>query len=477
MNASLDSVFYPNSVAIVGASPGKSGQLFLDSVLTSNFKGRVYPVNSTGQEISGLTAYANVRDIPGPVDYVVCCIPAPAVPQLIKDCAEKGVTAVSIFTAGFSESGTAEGRELEAEVSRLAKAGGVRVIGPNCLGVYSPKIGLAFASDFSPDSGRVALICQSGGNFAYLTRAAAYRGVRYSKAISYGNACDINECDLLEYFSEDAETDIVGVYMEGVKDGPRFSRALRELAAVKPVAVLKGGHSQAGAKTAASHTGSLAGSDQVWDELLQQTGAIRVYSLEEMVDMLVTLSLLPDLRGRRICILGGGGGASVLATDDWADYGFVLPPLPEVVREELRSSVPTEAGLILDNPLDLSGFAYNDGFYDLARRLIAYEGFVDLSVLHVSLGMAFWSSASSFGDQIDAFRDALIKIGSEIDRPLAVAMQYSITGWDWQKGIEDIQKGCAKVGLPVYHSMSSAARAVDRLLRYHERQAARVEQG
>ncbi|MFC1999374.1 acetate--CoA ligase family protein [Chloroflexota bacterium] len=477
MNASLDSVFYPKSLAIVGASPGKSGQLFLNSVLASNFKGRVYPINSTGQEISGLTAYVNIKDVPGSVDYVVCCIPSPAVPQLIRDCAEKGVRAVSIFTAGFSEIGTEEGRELEKEISRLAKAGGVRIIGPNCLGVYSPKIGLAFASDFPLDSGRVALICQSGGNFAYLSRAAAYRGVRYSKAISYGNACDINECDLLEYFCGDDETDIIGVYIEGVKEGRRFSRALRELARVKPVVVLKGGHSEAGVRTAASHTGSLAGSDQVWDELLRQTGAIRVYSLEEMVDMLVTLSFLPDVRGRKVCILGGGGGASVLATDDWADYGFVLPPLPAVVRDEIRSSVPTEAGLILGNPLDLSGFAYSDSFYDLTRRLIAHEGFVDLSVLHIGLGMAFWFSAETFGDEIDAFRDAMMRIGNGTHRPLAVVMQYSVTGWDWQKGVEDIQKGCAAAGLPVYHSMSSAARAIDRLLRYHEKQAAAGDSG
>ena len=471
MMPSLDSLFRPESVAIVGASPGKSGQMFLDSVLSSDFKGKVHAVNSAAQEVSGLAGYRSLLDIPGKVDYVVCCAPAPAVPQLVRDCAEKNVTAMAVFTAGFAESGTDRGKELEAEVSRLARASGVRVIGPNCLGIYSPGIGLAFASDFPLERGRVGLMCQSGGNFAYLVRAAAYRGVRFSKAISYGNACDVNECDLLEYFLEDEETDAVAVYMEGTKGGKRLSQALRSLAAKKPVVVLKGGHSPAGARTAASHTGSLAGSDQVWDELLHQSGAIRVYSLEETVDMLVTLSFLPGVQGRKVCVLGGGGGASVLATDDWADYGFGLPPLPEVLRNELRSTVPTEAGLILGNPLDLSGLAYSDGFYNLSRKLVAMEGFVDLSVVHISLGMAFWSSASSFGEQIDAFRDAMIKIAGYSDRPLAVVMQYSVTGWDWQKGVEDIQRGCAAAGLPVYHSMSGAAKAVDRFLRYREAEA------
>ena len=239
MSASLDSLFYPTSVAIVGASPGKPGQLFLDSVMASDFGGNVYPINPRGEEVSGLTAYANVKDVPGTIDYVVCCIPAAAVPQLIRDCAAKGTKAVAIFTAGFSESETEEGKRLEMEISRLAHASGVRIIGPNCLGVYSPKVGLSFTSDFPKESGRVAFVCQSGGNSTYAIRAAAYRGVRFSKAISYGNACDINECELLEYFAQDAETEVVAVYIEGVKDGRRFCRSLRELSQVKPVVVLK----------------------------------------------------------------------------------------------------------------------------------------------------------------------------------------------------------------------------------------------
>jgi len=464
----LGSIFNPTSVAVAGASPGKAGQLFLDSVLASGFEGNVYALNPKGAEVSGLSAYANVKDIPGSVDYLICCIPAPGVPQLIRDCAAKGVKVVSIFTAGFSESGTEEGKQLEGEISRLAQTTGVRVIGPNCLGVYSPKVRLSFTSDFPKERGRLALICQSGGNTVYLVRAAAHRGVRFSKVISYGNACDIDESELLEYFTQDTETGIVAVYIEGVKDGRRFYQALRELSRVKPVVVLKGGYTEAGVGIAASHTGALAGSDQVWDELLQQVGAIRVYSLEEMVDVLVTFSLLPIPQGRRVGIFGGGGGASVLATDDWAKHGFVLPLLPQVIREEIRSLVTTEAGLILSNPVDLSSFAYSEGFYNLVRRLLAYEGFIDLSVIHIGFGQAAWFSASNFEAQIDLFRDAVMKINREIDKPLALVMQYLITGWDWQKAIEDLQQGCTEIGLPVYYSMASAAQAIDRLLSYHE---------
>lgn len=466
---SLDVIFHPESVAVVGASPGKSGQLFLDSILACNFPGKVHAVNSRGEDISGLKAYTSLGDIPGTIDYVVCCIPAPAVPQLVRDCAAKDVKALSVFTAGFSEIGTPEGKRLEEEVARLARETGVRVIGPNCLGVYSPRARFSYTSDFPNDGGEVAFICQSGGNSVYTTRAAVYRGVRFSKVISYGNACDVNECELLEYLATDDETRVVAVYIEGVKDGPRFCRALRRVASIKPVVVLKGGYTTAGAHAAASHTGSLAGSDQVWDRLLHQTGAIRVYSLEELVDMLVTISLLPVPQGRRVGIFGGGGGASVLGTDDWAKFGFGLPPLPAPIMEELRQSVPTEAGLILHNPIDLSSFAYSERFYDLIKKLLTYEGFVDLSIIHIGFGQAAWFSTSVFDAEINFFRDAVTRIRSEIDRPLALVMQYLITGWDWQKGIEDLQRGCADAGIPVYYSMASAARAVDRLLRYYER--------
>ena len=473
----LESIFNPTSVAVAGASPGKAGQLFLDSVLASGFKGNVYALNPKGAEVSGLRAYANVKDIPGPVDYVICCIPAPGVPQLIRDCAAKGVKAISIFTAGFSESGTEEGKQLEREISRLAQTTGVRVIGPNCLGLYSPKVGLSFASDFPREVGRVALVGQSGGNTSYLIRASAQRGVHFSKAISYGNACNIDESDLLEYLGQDADTEVVAVYIEGVKDGSRFYRVLRELSKVKPVLVLKGGYTQAGGEIAASHTGSLAGSGEVWDRLLQQAGAIRIYSLEEMVDVLVTFSLLPLPRGRRMGVFGGGGGASVLATDELTTAGFTIPTLPQELKEELAGLFGNTAGMILKNPIDLSMVGYGQGFYDLVKRLLTYgeDEWIDFALVHAGFGQAAWFSASAFETEIDLFRNFITKVYGEVDKPLALVLQFLITNWDWQKAL-DLQRDCSEAGMPVYHSMAGAAKAIDRFLRYHEkRQAAARE--
>ncbi|MFC1999373.1 CoA-binding protein [Chloroflexota bacterium] len=464
----MDQIFNPTSVAIAGASAGKRGEQFLESLIKCGFQGKIYPINPRGEPISGLEAYTDIESVPGPIDYVICCIPAPAVPGLIRDCAAKGVKAVAMFTAGYSESGTEEGRQREAEISRLARETGVRIIGPNCLGLYTPGVGLAFGYPLPAEGGRAAFMCQSGGNTGHVIRAAAQRGVRFSKAISFGNACDINESELIEYFAQDRETDVVAMYIEGVKDGPRFFRALRELARSKPVVVHKGGYTPSGAGAAASHTGSLAGSNRVWDELLRQTGAIRVYSLDELADMLVTFTNLRPPRGRRVGLFGGGGGATVVATDDWDRAGFALPPLPQVLKEEISGVVTNDTGLILSNPLDLSSFAYTEDFYRVIKRLSTYDGFVDLSVVHVGFAQMAWVSIATYGAMIDYLRDAFIRIHHEIDRPLALVAQYLVNSWDWRKALEDLQEPCSEVGIPVYYSMGTAARAIDRFMQYQE---------
>jgi len=464
----MDRIFNPASVAVVGASPGKSGQEFLEGLIGYGFEGRIYPINSRGEEVCGQPAYSDIKDVPGPIDYVVCCAPAPAVPGLIRDCAAKGVRAIGLFTAGFSESGSEEGSRLEAEIAHLARSVGVRLIGPNCLGIYNPKLRLTFGYPHPQGVGRVAFMCQSGGNTSYIIRAVGQRGVRFSKAISFGNACDINDGELMEYFAQDPETDVIAAYIEGVRDGPRFRRAVMRAAAAKPVIVHKGGYTPAGAGAAASHTGSLAGSDRVWDELLEAAGAIRVHSLEDLVDMIVTFSLLRPPQGRRVALFGGGGGATVVATDDWDRSGFTLPPIPHAVRKDISGMVTSEAGLILTNPLDLSSFAYSDDFYGLVRRLCQDTAFADLSVIHIGFAQMAWFSETNYSLVVDGLREAAMRMYPEMDRPLALAVQYLVTTWDWQKALQDLQEPCSEVGIPVYYSMASAARAIDRFMRYRE---------
>jgi acyl-CoA synthetase (NDP forming) len=208
------------------------------------------------------------------VDYVISTVPAKAAPGLIAECARKGVKAVHFCTAGFSETGEEEGLRLEPQLAALSKKTGIRIIGPNCMGIYCPASRLSFNTDFPKESGPVGLISQSGGNTESLIRRVVPRGVRFSKAISYGNACDLNESDFLEYLAGDPETEIIGLYIEGVKDGERFPQILRKAAEKKPVILLKGGITEGGARAALSHTGSLAGSEVIWRSLCNQLGVI-----------------------------------------------------------------------------------------------------------------------------------------------------------------------------------------------------------
>jgi acyl-CoA synthetase (NDP forming) len=455
----LEAVFKPSSVAIAGVGPVTAGKWYLESLIESGFKGGLYPVHPDGGEMSGLRIYTSVKDIPESVDYVICCIPARFVPQLIKECADKRAKAVSLFTSGFSETGTDEGRQLEAEIVRLARVSGTRLIGPNCMGVYNPRVGFSFVTDFPKEAGGVSLVCQSGGNTIYFVRLAAERGIRFSKVISYGNACDVDESDLFEYLAEDAETDLVAAYIEGVKDGKRFRQVLSRLASRKPVVVLKGGATRFGARTAASHTGSLSGSDQAWTTLLEQNGAIRVHTLEELVDMAVTFRFLSVPRGGRVAMVGGGGGASVLATDACAANGFSLPAIPRSLSQKIRGFLDTDAGLILSNPIELNMFP--EATYGVSRHLLADEGF-HLMLANCVFGQHPWSV---FDVWFDFFCDTILKVHEEIDKPIAVVLDSDLTN---QIGrLAALRQRYCAAGIPVYYSMSNACKAIDRFMNYH----------
>lgn len=468
-NMDLDRVFHPKSVAIAGVSTDEAAigiaRNYLEAFLRYDFGGRVYPVNRKGGEIRGLRAYPSIKDIPDEVDYVVSCVPAASVPQLVKDCAAKGVKAVQFFTAGFSESDTAEGRRLEAEICDLAREGGVRLIGPNCVGIYCPAGKLSFAPHFPMESGEVAFICQSGGNAVYFTQLCAQRGIRFSKVISYGNACDVNASELLEYLTADPETKIIAAYIEGLEDGKRFRKALKEAAAVKPVILMKGGLTEAGARAAASHTGVLAGSAEVWKGLLQQEGIILVPTLEDLVDMVVTFLYLPVPRGRRLGTIGIGGGATVVATDIYVSTGLVLPPLPQEMQQKLRDLVQDEAGISLNNPVDLSDQTFGPALYPGLRALADYDG-IDTLIFHLPLGITPMNPSMP-EEGAAAFLDSVIRVHNENSKPIAVVLNYITTSESWETAFR-CQRKCHQAGVPTYLSMESAAKALDRFLHYHE---------
>ncbi|KKL54964.1 hypothetical protein LCGC14_2260160 [marine sediment metagenome] len=296
--ALIEAIFHPRSIAVVGASanPNAPGYDYVSSLQKFGFPGDLYPVNPRAEEILGLPAFPSLRDVPGQVDYVISCIPATAVLELVDDCAAKGARALQLFTARFSETGREEDAELERRLSQRAREAGVRIIGPNCMGLLYPRQGISFRADMPRQPGNVGFLSQSGNLLFELTYLAGPRGLRFSKAVSYGNGLDLNEADFLDYFAQDAESAVVGAYVEGVRDGRRFLAALKRAAARKPVVVLKGGRTAAGGRAAASHTAALAGRHAVWTAAVTQAGAISVDTVEELIDMLIAFAYMRPAR-------------------------------------------------------------------------------------------------------------------------------------------------------------------------------------
>jgi acyl-CoA synthetase (NDP forming) len=288
-------------------------------------------------------------------------VPAAVVPQLVDDCVAKGVRSIHFFTAGFSETGDADRADLERQVLGKLKAAGIRVIGPNCMGLYVPGVGLAFMGQFPKEAGNVFLLSQSGANAGDIVGGLARRGVRFSKVVSYGNGADLDAQDFLDYAAWDPQTEVVTAYIEGVKNGRAVFEALKRCAAVKPTIVLKGGLSAAGARAANSHTGSLAGSVDVFEAACRQAGAIRAENMDELHDLVVAMTTdLRRVRGRGVALVGGGGGFAVLSADAIAANGLDTPPLPEETQERLREFIPI-AGTSVRNPVDTNMMGGPDG--------------------------------------------------------------------------------------------------------------------
>ena len=462
----LEHIFHPRSVAVVGASnnPSNMGYGYIRWLMKLNFKGEIYPINPNSDEVLGIRAYPNIRDAPPPVDYVISNIPAHLAPQLAEDCVAIGARVLQLFTAGFSETGEEEGVRLERELADIARKGNLRVIGPNCLGVYCPKTGLAFSGvDFPGESGPVAFISQSGGNAGELTSIGCLRGIRFSKVISYGNACDLNETDLMDYLARDPDTEIIAAYIEGVKNGPGFIEALREATRTKPVIMLKGGRTECGIRAVASHTGSLAGASTTWNALCKQFGVIQVNNLDELVDLLLAFLYLPVPKGRNVGIIGIGGGASVQAADDCNAVGLFAPPFPQETKAELKKFTP-KAGTSITNPVDsLMMFSPEECYKTIEITAACPQ--IDLLILYTLLD---WPLRQPKGlNMVDAVMDSMIRAGKAIEKPMAIVLNTSGVLPAWQ-GFLHLQGKCLSAGFPVFHSVGGAALALSRFIQYHE---------
>lgn len=369
----IDPFFNPKSVALVGASTDyrKLGNSILMNLLTSEID--VFPITRSRDRVLGVQAYSSLSDLPQPVDLVIVAVAAKYCPPLIPEIRKAGASNAVIISGGFSEAG-AEGRELERNLEESAKSAGVRIIGPNCVGVSNTRL---FNGTFTmmPERGNIAFVSQSGalgGMIIYTTRA---KRIGMSKFASIGNSVDVGFVEILDYFREDTKSSVIAAYLEGVKEGRELFKSLRNAANVKPVVILKGGRSEEGGRATLSHTGSLAGSNQIFDGMIHQAGCISAPTLDTLFEICKLFDYQPLPKGKRIGIISNTGGAGVLATDAASESGLIIAHLADKTKQELRQVLPPMAST--NNPIDVVASGGRRE-YRIATELLLKDSNVDI---------------------------------------------------------------------------------------------------
>ncbi|MGC9325713.1 MAG: acetate--CoA ligase family protein [Desulfomonilia bacterium] len=473
---SFERIFHPESIAIMGVSEKWNlfGNGVLDSHLEIGFPGTIYPVNSRGGQYRDLKIYTTLDEIPEPVDFAIIAVPADAVPPALEQCRQKGVAGAEVLSAGFSETGTAEGASLEREIQEIA-ARGIRVIGPNCFGIYCPESGLTMlpGADFSREKGPVAFTSQSGGMSADFAQIGKWMGVRFSKVISFGNGADLRENELLNYFGQDPETKIITMYIEGVKEGREFLEVLKQASREKPVIINKGGLSEAGSRAVESHTASLGGSRVIWESVLRQAGAIQVGDLWELAQAALAFSMLPIREYRGITFAGAGGAFGVSAGDSAERFGMELPLLDSEISEKIMEVLP-RPGSSARNPIDAANpftgpQAYREAFLQAAK-----DPRVDIQVL-IQLLHHYKSLALGFGlpvKDVVPFREFAEVCREVVDitgKPILLVLPDYKQGqdsMDIEAIIRETRDVFLKHGIPVYSDIDEALRSVSHVSRY-----------
>jgi len=378
----MKQIFEPRSVAVIGASNNikKWGCIIFGNLLLGEFRGELYPVNPTEPEIMGFKTYRRLAEIGRPVDLAVIVTPAHTVKEIVKECVDARVAAGIIITSGFRETGE-EGKKLEEEILSLAREGGMRIVGPNTMGIFSaPASLLALMGPLRLPPGEVALISQSGNLGVQIVRWGSALGIKFRAFVSTGNQGDLSSMDYLRYFSKDPGTRAILLYIEGIDRGSLFLETLRETTKTKPVVIMKGGKTRTGLKAAGSHTGALAGDRFIIDSALKQSGAILVNDTEEFLDLACAILHVPPPKGNRMAILTRGGGWGVVAADRCEDSGLAIPPLTDAMKGELDRFLPPYWSHA--NPVDMVATlrveAYNDCLKLLARSP-DFDGLMALS--------------------------------------------------------------------------------------------------
>jgi len=441
---SLESILNARSVAVVGASnePHKFGYMTLDSILRGGYEGKLYAVNPKGGKILGRKAYPSLSEVPGTIDVVIIVVPAKLVPTVLRDAAAKGAKGAIIQSAGFREAGRLD---LEEEILAISREYGIRLMGPNIQGInYLPNRLCAMFFPVIKTKGPLAIVSQSGSVTAALSEWAERDGLGISAAINLGNQVDLCEADYIDFFTEDDNTNVIVMYLEGIRDGGRFLAALERASCKKPVAVLKSGRTDAGAKSAASHTGSMAGSYEVFCAACRQYGAVVMDDLMTLYDVAKALAGLKTPKGKRLVTISTSGGAGTLSSDEAESRDLNVPPLPVELKDELgRLDLSPLAHI--SNPLDLAGITA-DHFLQ-ASRLVDHHDAADIILI-------------SFADPVVGGIKVIKTLKTDIKASLAVS--YMGGGEEEIKGGLEIQK----IGVPVFPTPERAIRGIAAAVQY-----------
>jgi len=453
----LDKAFNPQCLVVVGGNPRG---LWLRDV--SNFEGKLYsvqvnPETAKAIEASGIKNYASLLDVPEPIDLVIVSAPREAALKILEDCIRKEVAAVHFFTAGFSETDTEEGIRLERLLTERAKQANLHLIGPNCMGIYNPEIGLGqIVWPYTGFAAPIVFISQSGTHATTFGQQAHLQGIDINKAVSFGNGIVLDSPDYLEYFGQVPEIKVIGMYLEGVKDGRRFLKVLKEVSARKPVVIWKGGRTEEGERAIASHTGSLAVSQAIWDAAVRQCGAVKVSSMEELIDTLKALLYLPPVRGDRLGIAGGSGGQSVAIADVFAEAGLKVPLLTHESYDELATFL-TLIGGGYRNPIDTGNF-HNLREIKHIMEVLERDANTDNLVL---LTGARWGMLETPKSDIDLMGN----IRQKSSKPMMAIVSFSTP--EEMQSAREATKQFQERGVPAFPSMERGARALRNALDYY----------
>jgi acyl-CoA synthetase (NDP forming) len=460
-STSFDALFAPATIAVVGASATSvaGGNRFIRHLKDFGYGGRIFPIHPSATEIEGMAAFYTVSAVPEPIDYAYVAVAAPQVPALIRSFAGR-VRIAQVMSSGFSES--AGGDELERELVRAARDAKVRVIGPNCLGVYSPRARVTFTERTTDQAGPVGVVCQSGGLGVDIIRRGQNRGVRFSGLVTVGNCADVRPHELLTYFLESPETSVIGLYLEGAGDGRRLFEILRAARGRKPVVILKGGSTGQGRRAAASHTGALAGRDEGWKALAAQTGAVLVEDLDTFLDVLLAFQCLSrrETPAHRAVLFGNGGGASVLGTDALARAGFDVAPFDKSVAAKLQA-LKLPAGSSVLNPIDLPAGALQQDEGRAAEMIfdaISEGRSADVLVMHVNMTVVL---SFRHVDMLGNLMNAVLRVKSRDRSGMHVVLVLRSDGDpDIEGPKREYRDRAVKAGLPVFDELGAAAEAL-----------------